>query len=353
MSAICPAVTLSIIIPVYNVEKHLKGCLDSLIDPPTDEVEIILVDDGSKDGSPAICDDYRARYRQIKVIHQENGGLAAARNTGLSNAAGKYVTFMDSDDSIEPDYLERVPEYLKKPCDIIAFSYYVDYPQTGTSRIQAIPETESVSAAEAVRTLERSGALNMVWNKIYRRDLLDREPASVFTLNAEPGEDLLFNCSCFSKASRVTLVSRPYYHWIRRGEDTLANRFRKDLYEKNKRFIRYRCRLYRALSMDVSDLDLLARGNLSYIFSSIPNLYRKGNRFPRRERIAFYREILRSEDVGKWVKNTAPGGTLLRQFVRLYRTKSAFVMDAYYSAATWARSSFDALWQITRKRMKP
>jgi len=352
VSDISSVVKLSIIIPVYNTEQHLKSCLDSLLGSVTEDIEIILVDDGSTDGSPAICGDYRERYKQIRVIRQDNGGLAAARNTGLDAAEGEYVTFIDSDDTTETDYLEQALGYLGEGLDIIAFSYFIDYTQTDSSRVRKIPSLDGVSPAEAVRALETSGALNMVWNKIYRRELLIKAPATAFQINSEPGEDLLFNCGCFPKASLVTLVSQPYYHWIRRGEDTLANRYRKDLYEKNKRFIEARCGLYRDLSMEESDLPLLSKGNLAYIFTCIPNMYREGNRMPRRERIDFYREILGSEDVRTWVRVTAPVGTLHSQFIRLYRTGSAAVMDAYYSSAIWARGRFDTLWQKTRKRIK-
>ena len=352
MSEIGSDITLSIIIPVYNAEKHLKNCLDSLIGSLKDDIEIIPVDDGSTDGSPAICDEYRNRYEQISVIHQDNGGASAARNAGLKKARGRYVTFIDSDDKTDPGYIERIREHIAKGCDIIAFPLFVDYPQRNYSRAQEFPLLDCVGASEAVRALETAGALNMVANKVYRRSMLNTEPVTVFSPRMDPGEDLLFNCGCFPKASRVTLDSKPYYHWIRRGEDTLANRFRKDLFEKNKRFIEARCKLYRELSMEESDFPLLAKGNLAYIFACVPNMYRKGSRFFRSERIAFYKELLCSEDIRRWIDAAPPGGTLIRQFVRLYRTGSAALMDAYYSSAIRARESFDTLWQITRKRIK-
>ena len=351
MSVIKTDIKLSIIIPVYKVEKHLRGCMDSLLSGMPDGVEIVLVDDGSPDGCPAICDAYERRNDCVRAIHRENGGLAAARNTGIAAAKGEYLCFIDSDDVTAEDFPASVLPYLERGDDIVCFPYFIDDEQTHSVRSTALPELVSGGAAEAVRLLEEHSGLNMAWNKLYRSAFLAAEPKNTFLAHSEPGEDLIFNCGCFLKAEKVSLVDLPYYHWIRRGEDTLANRFRRDLNEKNKLFIEWRCRLYRGLGLDQTDFDLLAKGNLGYIFSSVPNMYRRKNRFPRKERLAFYREILASEDVARWTESPAVVNPLLKQFKRLYRTGSPGFMDAYYAAALWGRQSFDGLWQIIRKRM--
>ena len=97
---------ISIIIPVYNVEKYLNKCIDSCIGQTYSNFEIILINDGSIDNSPAICDKFAAQYDYIKVIHKQNSGVSDARNAGLEIASGKYVTFVDSDDIIHEKYLE-------------------------------------------------------------------------------------------------------------------------------------------------------------------------------------------------------------------------------------------------------
>ena len=352
MSVIDTKMTLSIIIPVYKVEKHLQGCMDSLLKDLPDGVEIVLVDDGSPDGSPALCDAYERQYDFVCAIHQENGGLAAARNTGIAAARGRYLCFIDSDDVVEEAFPQNVLSYLQRGDDILCFPYFIDDEQTHSSRETALPELISGGAAEAVRLLEENSGLNMAWNKLYRTSFLASEPQNAFLLRSEPGEDLIFNCGCFLKAEKVSLIDLPFYHWIRRGEDTLANRFRRDLNEKNKLFIEHRTRLYQGLGLDKTDYPLLAKGNLGYIFSSIPNMYRKKHRFPRKERLAFYREIIASQDVAQWVQSAKITGSLMKQFRRLYRTGSPFIMDSAYSAVMWARGSFDGLWQTIRKRMR-
>ena len=351
MIPIGSTIVLSVIIPVYNVEKHLSACIDSLMKCESDAYEIILVDDGSPDGSPALCDEYEKRFDCIRVIHKQNGGAASARNEGARNARGSYLCFIDSDDYTDEGFIDSMIGYCTGD-DIVCFPYYVDDEQTHSVRHNSIAEMQSRPAAEAVRELEQNGGLNMATNKLYRVEMLRQEPAVEFLLHTEPGEDLIFNCGCYLRAQTVTTVNHPYYHWVRRGEDTLANQFRRDLNEKNKMFIEYRCRLYEGLGIAESDAALLAKGNLGYVFSCIPNMYRKKCRFPRRERIALYKEILRSRDVARWVELAPADNSLMKQFKRLYGTHSAFLIDSYYSAVMWGRGTFDKLWQKIRKRMK-
>ena len=113
---------LSVIVPVYNVEKYLERCVDSVINQNYPNIEIILVDDGSKDSSGKICDILAAKDNRIKVIHQQNGGLSAARNTGIDNATGEYIDFLDSDDELLPNvFNDLIPLLEYNNLDLIVF----------------------------------------------------------------------------------------------------------------------------------------------------------------------------------------------------------------------------------------
>ena len=352
MIVISAEIKLSIIVPVYNTEKHLSDCLNSLLDSQTSEYEIILVDDGSSDSSPVLCDRYKERFDRIRVIHQKNAGAANARNAGIGIAVGEYLTFVDSDDTVDTGCVDSMLRYIKRNDDIIVYGCKVEYTQTRQIRETRLTEMLSVDAASAVKELEEKGCFNMACMKVYRTRMIREQSQMLFVSDTEPGEDLIFNCNCFMKAKSVSLVNRTFYHWMRRGEDTLSNRFRDDLYEKSLMFIDYRNRLYQTLGIDDSQFPLLSRGNLAYIFSCVPNMYRRGHIFSKSRRMAFYREILNSEDVALWVKNATPDNQLHQRFIRLYQTGSAERMDAYYRTALWARNTFDGLWQIIRKRMK-
>lgn len=114
---------LSVVVPVYNVEEYLKRCVDSIINQNYPNIEIILVDDGSKDSSGKICDILAAKDKRIKVIHQSNGGLSAARNTGIDNATGDYIDFLDSDDELLPNvFNDLIPLLEQNNLDIMIYA---------------------------------------------------------------------------------------------------------------------------------------------------------------------------------------------------------------------------------------
>ena len=115
---------LSIVVPVYNVEKYLRQCLDSVIGAKTDEYEIVCVNDGSTDSSPAILEEYREKYPEtVRVVHTENGGLGAASNNGIMAAKGEYVGFLDRDDYLEPGAVEEMPDACRSDADLIIFDF--------------------------------------------------------------------------------------------------------------------------------------------------------------------------------------------------------------------------------------
>ena len=120
---------ISVIIPVYNAEKYLKRCVDSVREQTYGNLEIILVDDGSPDGCPQMCDTFAAEDDRIKVIHKENAGVAAARNTGLAAAGGEYLTFVDSDDYIDPVmYAEMMKQAERGSCDLVMCDCIKEFP---------------------------------------------------------------------------------------------------------------------------------------------------------------------------------------------------------------------------------
>lgn len=119
-----PKIILSIVVPIYNVERYLKKCVDSLLNQDMENYEIILVDDGSQDACPQICDEYALAYKNIRVIHRENGGLSAARNSGIEVAQGEYVQFVDSDDYLEPNVLNGlIRQTVQENLDVLRFGY--------------------------------------------------------------------------------------------------------------------------------------------------------------------------------------------------------------------------------------
>lgn len=166
---------ISVIIPVFHVEAYLRRCLDSVLDQTYENMEIILVDDGSDDGCPAICDEYARMDSRVKVIHQKNAGLSGARNTGIDQAEGRYLAFVDSDDYLVPEFLER----LHKACaetgsdmSVCRWEYVKGepVPQRGTG------EVKTFTGRQMLANLYISdGAYFVVaWNKLYKRELFEQ-----------------------------------------------------------------------------------------------------------------------------------------------------------------------------------
>lgn len=167
----------SIILPIYNVEKYLRPCIDSILSQTYKDYEIILVDDGSKDLSGHICDEYGEKYAYVKVLHKPNGGLSDARNYGLSYAKGDYVFFIDSDDYlIDDEVLSKLVEKSKSKPDVIAFKSVKWFESTGklgtcTDKLQV--SSPNLAATEMyLELIDRDTYYNSAWSKVIRRTLL-------------------------------------------------------------------------------------------------------------------------------------------------------------------------------------
>ena len=221
---------LSLIVPVYNVAEFLPKCMDSLLGQPCDSYEIILVDDGSTDGrSGALCDEYAAKYPElVRVIHQANGGLGAARNTGLEAARGEYLFFIDSDDWIAADALSRLETEIEKTrADIYVFTFrYV----SDSGEMPAEPKPSG--SAPGVRSLKSCPDLLLdppgAWIHVCRRSLfLDtgvRFPGRVWY------EDLCTTPKLLLEAkSVVQLEDALYYYYLRQGSIMRNSNLRRNL----------------------------------------------------------------------------------------------------------------------------
>ena len=165
---------ISVIVPVYNTEKDLTECLNSLLEQTYQALEIIVVDDGSKDQSPKICDEFAEKDSRIKVIHQENKGLSAARNAGLAQATGSYIAFVDSDDYVNVAMYEKLLAALKKEDADMAVCGYEKVLDSGEKRehISSIKD-EILSGKDFFKKLfkERWWNFAVVWNRVYKRDI--------------------------------------------------------------------------------------------------------------------------------------------------------------------------------------
>lgn len=209
---------LSIIVPVYNVEIYLSKCIESIIQNQSQEIEIILINDGSPDNCGEICDSYAGKDGRIKVIHKANGGVSSARNAGIDAAKGKYIWFVDADDWIEPTSVETMIENIKTiGADLYIFSH---------KRIMN-SDVREVNVVDKVVKLDRDFNLQgfirdyyftykigfTPWNKVYRREIIEKNRLR-FDLQESFGEDLLFNLQYYLHIKNVYISNLTIYNYF-------------------------------------------------------------------------------------------------------------------------------------------
>lgn len=208
---------ISIIIPVYKVELYIRNCLNSVLNQTYKDYEVILIDDGSPDACGKICEEYAENRSNWNVVHQKNAGQAAARNAGLSIAKGDYICFIDSDDSVDPNYLQELYHALIETNSNLAICGYQRINES--SEIVQAERCESEKLDENELWEEIFGHLNnAVWNKLYRKDILKdlQFPEGLYH-----GEDLMFNLQYISRCNgAVQIKSKLYHYWEREGSIT-------------------------------------------------------------------------------------------------------------------------------------
>ena len=225
---------VSIIIPVYNSVTSINACLDSVLNQTYRCFEVIVVDDGSSDGSSVVCDDY-ACYDGVTAIHKKNGGVSSARNIGLKVALGEYICFVDSDDVLTPDYLEvLVDARLRHPeaghvwsCFYVAESIGE---QPKSVHLAAADELESVFERKDYMHLCSLWLTQMPWHRLYSKKVID-DARLRFRLGVDLGEDAMFNLAYLDAEPRQRIVveNRATYCYVRTESDSLDHKFRSDL----------------------------------------------------------------------------------------------------------------------------
>ncbi|WBW98613.1 glycosyltransferase family 2 protein [Oceanirhabdus sp. W0125-5] len=231
---------VSIIIPIYKAEKYLERCLDSLLRQTYKEIEIILVDDGSPDSCPLICDNYKKKDGRIKVIHSENYGQSVARNKGMELASGEYISFVDADDVLVEDAIERLITIAEKErFDIVSGNYFrVDKEIKVSSNAYSSGEIDKYGCKEKKKRynlFKTSSSFGYVWGKLYRSSFINKHNLRFDTAKKVFMEDSLFNLKAFSFNPKYYVLNEPiYYYYIYEASTSNKN---EDVTEKALKMI--------------------------------------------------------------------------------------------------------------------
>lgn len=214
---------ISIIIPVYNSELYLKKCLDSVCRQSYTDYEVIVVNDGSVDNSLSICEQYRAKLGKFKLINQKNQGVASAKNNALDFCTGNYITFLDSDDFVDADWLQGFADAVNQypTCDMVVEGILIDYGDYINHVVIDSNQYSGKDIIQAYRRLKCSYIEGFMVNKLYKRSIImDKKIRFEYTLK----EDLLFNLKYLLYSNTVVTSSVSSYHYLQHGAQSLVHK---------------------------------------------------------------------------------------------------------------------------------
>ncbi len=319
---------LSVIVPVYQAEAYLEACVRSVLTQDFSDFELFLIDDGSTDGSGAICDKFAAEDARVRVIHGENVGMSAARNRGLKLASGEYLAFLDADDWLEPGaFSYQLRRARETDADLVLCGYYLDAPGAGLRRISTadgllLPQDYGAHLAE----LKSKNLIDPSWNKLYRAAFL--RDAGLQMPVGEPFEDTEFNLRALLAEPKIALCDAAFYHYMQRQNGNITRRF---LPEKRAVLLR------RADLLDACAERFPAPGLAEYCafyrvkstFSALADDFLPAANLTGKARLARIREALADESVRRAAK-IARGKALQDKWtVCVARSGSARLTAAY------------------------
>ena len=230
--------SLSIVLPVFNVEKYLERCIKSILEGTYKDLELVIVNDGTKDDSEKIIIRYLEKYNNITYIVKENGGLSHARNVGYTYAKGEYIAFFDSDDYIEKDMYEKLMAKVKDyNYDIVVCDLYMEYEQTGKkiyvgSNVEKeYKDVEEDNNEISIRKEIMENIYIAVHNKIYKKELIEKtfENGMPF-VNGMYYEDIVYTYSILQNTRSISFVKEPLYYYVQRTS-SISNNYDKKLYD--------------------------------------------------------------------------------------------------------------------------
>ncbi|KRN04769.1 glycosyltransferase family 2 protein [Holzapfeliella floricola] len=222
----CEKPLLTVLMPVYNVEGYIKRGLDSLLKQKNENFEILVINDGSTDKTPEIVESYRHQFKHLKMVSQPNMGLSAARNTGLDNVETPYLTFLDGDDWVEPEFTNHfIKNMSKQDVDLATSSFFIDYEGKPSKVAHKKNESKVLDRGQMATQIIRPGGSvkGYTWNKCYRIDLI-RKHNLKFDETISIMEDQYFNLKYLEKAQGSFFYStKPLYHYIQRDDSLIHN----------------------------------------------------------------------------------------------------------------------------------
>ncbi len=319
---------VSIIVPVYGVEKFVGKAIESLQAQTFTDWECFLVDDGTKDRSGIICDEYAEKDARLRVIHKENGGAHTARNVAIEQANGKYFYFMDSDDWTEPTMLEDMVRLAEQyTAELVVTGYYIDTYYTDTDYVtqenfqpSQVFKTQREFRENAYRLFD-CNLLYTPWNKLYLASYIMehnlRFPITFW-------DDFPFNLSVLRDVERVVVSDKTYYHFMRARAESETAKYRPEMYDKREEEHGWMVDLYKHWEVDdENSREFLARRYIERVVGCIENITNPGCTLSKKEKKAEIKRILQNPKVAELLKVAKPRSGMMKWMLLPIRWGSA------------------------------
>ena len=289
---------VSIVITVYNCEKYIEKLLDSVINQTYKNLEIIIVNDGSKDDTLNICKKYSSRDKRIKIISQKNAGVSCARNKGIDKVTGKYIYFCDSDDYLELDTIEKMVDiYRQYDVELVVAGYFSEV-ETGNSLVsfdKIFNYDKCYSSRDELKKdfvlLWDKHLLYNIWNKLYLTKII--KDNKIYYPNYNWGEDIQFNRDYLLHISKLYNMSDCFYHYIRARKGSATDKYIENLFEIRKKEYYDFCDFFELYDIKQEQyLEFSARRHIERLVGCVENISRKESKLSFIKKVKRVREII-------------------------------------------------------------
>ena len=337
-------VTISILMPVYNSQEYLKNTVQDVINQSYGDWELILVDDGSKDNSKNICIELQKIDNRIRFVNKENTGVSDTRNIALDNAKGKYIAFIDSDDSVHKDYLKILLSSIEKSNGQLAVCGFKERKISTNGQIEELSRVfypKEVIAIEDMKDLimdfGNSGLLNPLWNKLYSRKIIEENNIR-FKEEVETGEDFIFNLQYFRKINNICFSKGELYYYIRRNNNSITYQYIDNMYEKGLEIHNLLEDFLKDMNFYNSKNKYILYGNhLMGVFSAFLNLFHKDCKLTLKQKKHYIKAIVNREYVSECAVNRKRDKGLIGLTALLVRIKNSTIICSVFKGISLVR----------------
>lgn len=348
------SVAVSVIVPAYNAEKTVEKALQSLIDQTFKDIEIIIIDDGSKDKTREIISSFAAKDNRIKLILKDvNEGLSAARNSGIEIATGDYIGFVDSDDWCEKDMFEKLYNGANDADVVVSGFYHDSLADDGSLVVQTEDRmTESASTSDKKEIVKWAAKLDSMrifaftWNKLYKREFLEK--TGIIFEQQTLIEDYMYNCKIWESVGKLSVVEGAYYHYIKFSKEALTQKFLPDYFDIiDKRYVLMRAIFEKENLFEGEMREILCNMHIKHVLAGMVRNFNKQSNYSAKQQKEKIKEMLNHPNCIQ-AMSYAVGKRKQEKICNfIFRTKSVFLnylfSKAIYKMQNSPNKLFDKL----------